>query len=220
MPGNHITNYPIREDILQARAMAWERLAGPGACFTGAQRVALASLGRAARAQRDQPPWMRTLPEFEVEIAPKACELAITIAADAHKIDRAWAHEMIDALGDVAYVEIVGILAYTTAADAFPEAMGMDHEPMPEPRAGEPDGTRPDGLADIGAHVVMTDPFTGPNVARALSLAPGEQMAFFLVAGAMYGAKDFNTLVWDRPLSRPQVELVAARVSSINECFY
>ena len=45
-------------------------------------------------------------------------------------------------------------------------------------------------------------------------------MAFFFMVGAMYGAKDFNTLVWDRPLSRPQVELVAARVSSINECFY
>ena len=98
--------------------------------------------------------------------------------------------------------------------------MGIDHEPMPTPRDGEPDGSRPDGLADIGAHVVMTDPFTGPNVARALSLAPGDQMAFFFVVGAMYGAKDFNTLVWDRPLSRPQVELVAARVSSINECFY
>ena len=27
-------------------------------------------------------------------------------------------------------------------------------------------------------------------------------------------------LVWDRPLSRPQVELIAARVSAVNECFY
>ncbi len=215
-----MTKIPIREDILQARAMAWERLAGPGARFTGAQRVALASLGRAARAQRDQPPWMRELPETEVEITSEACELATTIAADAHKIDRAWAHRMIDVLGDVAYIEIAGILAFTTAADAFAEAMGIDHEPMPTPRDGEPDGSRPDGLADIGAHVVMTDPFTGPNVARALSLAPDDQMAFFFVVGAMYGAKDFNTLVWDRPLSRPQVELVAARVSSINECFY
>jgi hypothetical protein len=215
-----MTKIPIREDILQARAMAWERLAGPGARFTGAQRVALAGLGRAARAQRDQPPWMRELPETEVEITSEACELATTIAADAHKIDRAWAHRMIDVLGDVAYIEIVGILAFTTAADAFAEAMGIDHEPMPTPRDGKPDGSRPDGLADIGAHVVMTDPFTGPNVARALSLAPGDQMAFFFVVGAMYGAKDFNTLVWDRPLSRPQVELVAARVSSINECFY
>jgi AhpD family alkylhydroperoxidase len=27
-------------------------------------------------------------------------------------------------------------------------------------------------------------------------------------------------MVWDGPLSRPQAELLAARVSSINECFY
>ena len=214
------THYPVRDDILQARIYAWQRLAGAGAFFTGAQRVALAELARAARAQRDQPPWLRALPEVKVEIAPEAQELAIAIAADAHKIDRAWAHRIIDVIGDSAYVEIVGILAFTTAADAFAEALGIDHEPLPLPLPGKPDEQRPDTLADSGAHVVMTDPFAGPNVARALSLAPGDQMAFFFMVGAMYGAKDFNTLVWDRPLSRPQVELVAARVSSINECFY
>ena len=33
--------------------------------------------------------------------------------------------------------------------------------------------------------------------------------------------EDFGAMVWeDRPLSRPQVELVAARVSALNECFY
>ena len=36
----------------------------------------------------------------------------------------------------------------------------------------------------------------------------------------MYAMKDFGELVWDRPLMRPQVELVAARVSALNECFY
>jgi hypothetical protein len=37
----------------------------------------------------------------------------------------------------------------------------------------------------------------------------------------MYASGDeFWNLTWDRPLSRPQVELVAARTSALNECFY
>ena len=30
----------------------------------------------------------------------------------------------------------------------------------------------------------------------------------------------FSDMVWNGPLSRPQAELLAARVSSVNECFY
>jgi hypothetical protein len=67
----------------------------------------------------------------------------------------------------------------------------------------------------------MTVPYAGPNVGRALSVAPGEQAMFMGLVGAMYSLRDFVEMVWkDRPLSRPQVELVAARVSAINECFY
>ena len=44
---------------------------------------------------------------------------------------------------------------------------------------------------------------------------------FFGLVGPMYALGGFAELVWkDRPLSRPQIELVAARVSAINECFY
>jgi hypothetical protein len=62
--------------------------------------------------------------------------------------------------------------------------------------------------------------FPGPNVGRALSLVPRDNQSFFALVGSMYALRDFQDLVWDRPLSRPQVELVAARVSALNECFY
>ena len=44
--------------------------------------------------------------------------------------------------------------------------------------------------------------------------------AVFVLVGAMYAGAEFQTLVWDRPLSRPQIELVASRVSAVSECFY
>ena len=73
----------------------------------------------------------------------------------------------------------------------------------------------------MGAFVPLLDPFAGPNVSRALSLRPDDNMMFHALVGSMYALSDFQDLVWeDRPLSRPQVELVAARVSAINECFY
>jgi hypothetical protein len=46
-------------------------------------------------------------------------------------------------------------------------------------------------------------------------------MAFFGLVASLYSVSDFAMLVWeDRPLARPQVELVASRVSAVNECFY
>ena len=211
----------VRDDLERACEAAWQGIASPGSWWTGAQRVALASIARDGRAGQD-----RALrggePDAagEAQLPAAAIEVAEVIAADAHRIDRAWAREKIGVLGDAAYVEIVALVACLTAMDAFAGAMGIDPQPLPAPRHGEPDRHRPEGLADIGAHVDMIDPFSGPNVARALSLVPSDLMSFFGLVGAMYAAEDFSEIVWDRPLSRPQVELVAARVSSLNECFY
>jgi hypothetical protein len=104
--------------------------------------------------------------------------------------------------------------------DAFAEAVGVDPAPLPQPRPGEPSQQLPTGLGDIGAYVPALDPFPGANVARALSLVPDANRLFRTVSVPAYSAAGFADLVWDTPLSRPQVELVAARVAAVNECFY
>ena len=47
---------------------------------------------------------------------------------------------------------------------------------------------------------------------------------FMRLVMSMYGGspgRDFYTLEWSEgPMTRPQVELLAARVSAVNECFY
>jgi hypothetical protein len=61
-----------------------------------------------------------------------------------------------------------------------------------------------------------------PNVARALSLVPGEVRQLKELSEAHYLRIDdvIDPRARMRELSRPQMELVAGRVSALNECFY
>lgn len=214
--------HDVPDRIAEAHRAAWARIASPGSWWTGTQRVEVARLAREARLQRNDPPWLREDIPVSTELLPeRAADLVRRIAADVHSIDQSWATACVDDLGDAAYVEICAVTVCLTAIDAFAEALGVPLEALPQALPGEPDRMRPDGVADVGAFVAMMDPFGGPNVGRALSLAPADNAAFFGLVGSMYALGDFQEVVWsDRPMSRPQVELVAARVSAINECFY
>jgi hypothetical protein len=213
----------VRPEIVDAHRAFWDRLSGPGSWWTAEQRIAIAEEARAMRPLRKEPPWLRKLPDPADGVVPAlVIEAVRTICLDAHQIDAAWCDRMVEALGDAAYVELVSIAVQTTAVDAFAEAVGVDAEAIPAVRdAGPPNESRPEGLGDIGAFVPMQLAYPGPNVGRAMSLAPEDNATFFGLVGSMYAVADFMELVWkDRPLTRPQIELVAARVSAINECFY
>lgn len=212
----------VRPEIRDAQQRAWDAIARPGSHWTGAERVAIARRAREARQRRADPPWLRRdLPEAGGELSEAAVRAARTIAVDARTIDAPRAKEMIAALGDAAYVELAAIVVSVCAIDTYAEALGVALEPLPAPRPGEPDGARAPGTVAGIAHVPMIDPFPGPNVARALSLVPAAAQMFFDLVMAMYaGPGGFYELVWDGPLARPQAELLAARVSAVNECFY
>ena len=171
------SGFRVRDSIADANRSTWQLLANAGSYWTGAQRVEIARQARAARALRSEPPWQRTdLPDAQGRLPDAAVEAARTIAADAHKIDAAWADRMIAALGDAAYVELGSIVATIAALDAFGEALGRGHEPLPEACAGEPDGARLAEVADAGAYVPLMEPWRGPNVGRALSLVPAANL--------------------------------------------
>lgn len=215
---------PVREDMATALRRSWADIGRPGTWWTGPERVAIAALARVERIQRNEPPWSRDRGEPSTSLPEKAVEAARKIGADPAQLDREWAEGVIAETGDARYVELASVVVTTVAADAFCEAMGIDHEPLPEPEAGEPTRERPDGMGDIGAWVpVQVIDWKRANVARAMSLVPEGVRTFFRMVAAMYSgtATDFEKMVWDhRPLSRPQVELLAARVSALNQCFY
>jgi alkylhydroperoxidase family enzyme len=61
------------------------------------------------------------------------------------------------------------------------------------------------------------------NVLRALSLVPNELKNWLALSSAQYlSVPGMANLVGqdDRSINRMQMELVAGRVSSVNECFY
>jgi hypothetical protein len=215
--------FTVREEIARIHRASWERIAAAGSHWGGAERVEIARQARAARAARSDPPWARKgLPDAGRTLSDDAVDAARTIAADAHKIDAKWAERKIEALGDAAYVELGSVVVTVAAIDAYGEALGRGHELLPEPIAGDPDRARLDDAADAGAYVPMFDPFPGPNVGRALSLVPEANRLFMTNVMAMYSSPGggFYDLEWQGPLTRPQAELLAARVSALNECFY
>ena len=123
------------------------------------------------------------------------------------------------------------------SVDAFHHALGLPLERLPAPRPGEPSRQRPRGLVEGEAWVPLLDPkqadpehralvAPGPggrsaNVLRALSLVPAEVRAWTDLGAAQYlSAKRMMGFETNRALDRSQIELVAGRVSALNECFY
>jgi hypothetical protein len=234
----------VREDLAQAHREAWRRLAAPGTWWTGAERLAIAAAARAAAAC----PLCRERREALSPGAPggrhadagglpaPALEAVHRIASDPARLSRRWREELRAAgLGDAAYVELVGVVATLVGIDAFCRGLSLPPHPLPEPIAGEPSRRTPAAAGEQGAFVPMLPnrrpsgpeadlwdtPRTG-NVIRALSLVPDEVRTSSLLARAHYvGMQELADPALRRgALDRPQIELVAARISARNECFY
>ena len=212
--------YSVPSEITKAQRASWETIARGTRHWSSEQRLDIARQARAARRQRQELLFNRSYPDSL--LSSTALEATRTIAAEAAKITRSWASTQIAELGPSAYIELVSIVVTITAIDAFAEALGRPHEPLPPPSSHILEPTDNTEVTDIGAYVPMQDSWQGPNVSRALSLVGSANALFMSNVAVMYTGKDqdFGEMVWDSPLSRPQVELLAARVSSINECFY
>jgi len=141
-----------------------------------------------------------------------------------------------DGLSKGAYVELVGLVVATFSIDEFHRALDIPLEPLPEPVAGEITRYQPQHLsADIGfVPTIPPDGAVGPeadlwpngrtaNVARALTLVPDALRDWQSIGSAQYlSFKQMENMGQEegRALNRMQIEMIAGRVSSINECFY
>ena len=229
----------------QAHNRFWESLARPGAWWTGAERVAIArearaapqcSLCRAAKAALS--PAAVTGEHDRVSDLPETAVDAVhRIVTDAARLTRSWYRRRLDSgLTDGHYVEIVGIVVALASVDAFCRAMGLPPPPLPEPVAGEPSGYRPERLASDEGWVPMVPPEnagtpeadlwpsgrTG-NVIRAMSLVPDVVRTLKDLSAVHYLANEnVRRAGVDRggALTRSQMELLAGRVSALNQCYY
>jgi hypothetical protein len=233
----------VREDLPAAHREAWRRLAAPGTWWTGAERIAIAAEVRAARdctlcATRRQalsPGAASGVHDGPGELPPAAIEVVHRLVTDPGRLSKTWFDGVLaDGLDEGRYVEIVGVVVTVVSIDAFCRALGAPLHALPEPVAGEPSRHRPDGLRDDGAWVPMLPnrPPRGPeadlwkgmtgNVIRAMSCVPDEVRMLQRLGAAHYLATEqMMDPTRGRPgLTRAQIELIAGRVSALNECFY
>ncbi|MDH4146758.1 MAG: hypothetical protein OEY23_16490 [Acidimicrobiia bacterium] len=219
----------IRPEIDAAQRAVLARWASPGAWWTGAERLGIVAETRRALAASDvPPPWVAastlarpapavaSLPAAAVDVVWRLTHHPGTLTAD-------WYASVIDrGLGPGPYTELVGLVAQVNCVDRFAEALGLAPLDLPEPVSGEPNRAVPDEVA-VRRHWVPTAPVKGPNVLRALSAVPFENESRAMLSDAQYvpAAALLGDLESGRgALTRPQIELVAARTSVRNECFY
>ena len=151
-------------------------------------------------------------------LATTAGEVAAVVSARPASIRRTWVDEMTAEIGYAPYVEIVGVVSRLAAVDTFQVALGVDLEPLPHPDAGDPSRVDEPQARAGAAWVPMVG---GASVTQALSLVDAEAVAQEDMHGPLYLTyEEMAELDFVRGLSRAQMELVAARTSAINECFY
>ncbi len=216
----------VPEHQLAALEAAWDWIAGPSGAWTGAQKVAMVGVTRAAEARPlwdRRPTGIEHLPveADETGLSPLVVDTVERVTVEAGAIERSWAEAVIDELGDVAYAELVAVVAIVATVDRACELLGRPLEPAPDATPGEPTDERAPTTDDLGAYVPIAAGFPGAHIAKSLSIAPTANLRRLGLVRALYSGTRFGELRWDDgALDRPQVELVAARTSELNECFY
>ena len=237
-------NYRIREDLGESHRLAWERIASPGTWLTGARRVAVAAEVRQAR----QCGFCRVVKEALSPNAPKGShqhlgglsaaevELIHRAVSDSGRLSEKWTRPVLDCgLAEGEYVEIVGIIAMVSILDTCTLALGLPDHPLPSAREGEPTRYRPPGARKDACWLPIVEPkdavesdgalYPSPRagyIYRGLSLVPQSLRDYWALANCHYlpGAVIYQYDKTIRAITRPQTELLAARVSAMHQCAY
>ncbi len=224
---------PVRDSIVESHKQGIDAFGLPGTWLTGAQRNAILKEARAAsnctlcRQRREalSPYAIEGNHDTASDLPAKLIDVIHRIKTDSGRLTRAWFDSIIeDDLSPEAYVEIVGAVATSLILDSFAIAIDANLLEPSEIRKGEPYRKKNESVFEGGAWVPLFDlpqemTETGlpssPNIFRAMGLVPTAIEHFFGVMRSHYALADL-----DFAISRSQTELIASRVSSLNECFY
>jgi hypothetical protein len=228
MSGIEVT---VRDDLVDAHRLAWEHIAAPGSWYTGAQRVELAQTAMLALADLDPlPPWVCASSSGRLAselMAPAAAnDFAYRLARHAGTITRDVYESVSRDIGELPFVEVCAIVSTVAAVWHFCRNIGAPVPPLPPVVDGEPTGRRPERLAAAELNWVPVEAPADQTAAvvQAYTAVPGEQFNTWRMADAQYMPNlDMVDPAWTRReggLSRAQMELVAARVTMLRDCFY
>lgn len=221
----------VRPDLAESHRLAWEHVAAAGSWWTGVERVELATTALIAITDPDPlAPWIGVslsgrLPPGRV-VPAIAHDVAYRLARHAGTMTEVVYRAVVAEIGPLPYVELCAIVSSVAAVAHFCRNIGAGIPPLPTPRPGVPTGERPDRLDTAALNWV---PVAAPAdqvaaVVQAYTAVPGEQRNTWRMADAQYMPdQEMVDPDWTRRsggLSRAQMELVAARVAQLRECFY
>jgi hypothetical protein len=238
----------IRDDLAAAHARAWRRLAEPGVWLDGATRVGIAAETRNAPSCKLCAERQVALSPYNVpgehdggtDLPHDMVEVIHRVATDPGRLMERWYQGLLDdGMSDGEYVETVGVVVTIIAIDTFARSTGMTPPALPDPVAGEPSRVRPAGAKHSGAWVpwVTAEDRTQveidqglygeggafvSHIRRALSLVPAEAIGFFDLVENQYlpGREMRNFGEEYRAITHSQIELIAGRISALNQCLY
>jgi len=234
---------PVRRDLREAHARAFERLARPGTWWTGEERSAIAREVRSApacdlctrRKQALSPLAVDGEHDAGLGLPAPVVEVVHQVVNDPGRLSHVWFEKVMAAgLSKEHYVETLGVIVTVFSMDSFCRGIGVPPRPLPEAESGEPSRYRPPGaredeawvpwVPERGARGAEADLYETPrtgNVIKALSLVPDEVRQLKELSAAHYlSPAEMMDLDAGRTLDRRQMELIAGRVSALRECFY
>ncbi len=235
---------PIRPDLVAAHEKAWAAIAAPGTWLSGAQRIAIAAEIRAAFSCTHcvrikaalSPNSVAGAHETLGVVPPAQVELIHRVVNDPGRLTEKWTNSVL-AMGasEGEYVEIVGIITMVMMMDTCQRALGLPLRALPVPAKGQPTRYRPAGAKKKAAWLSLVEPedaveadgpmYPSPKagyIYRGLSLVPQSLRDYWALANTHYLPGEF-VYQFDksiRAIERPQVEILAARVSSLHQCAY
>ncbi len=241
--------YEIRGDLAEAHARAWAAIGAPGTWLDATRRLAIAAEIRQARdcgfcaeiKEALSPGAAKGSHETLGELAPGEVELVHRVTSDPGRLSEAWSQSVLAmgaGLSEGEYVEIVGIIAMVMIMDSCTRGLGLPDCPLPaaaENSSGAPSGYLPPGARKDAAWLPIVEPddvvegdgamYPSPKagyIYRGLSMVPQSMRDYWALANAHYMPGEyvyrFDTSI--RAISRPQTELIAARVSALHQCAY
>lgn len=233
------SEYPVREDLETVHAAQLAQFGQAGTWGVGAQRLAIAIEARNAGYDAgvlEEPEEGRETAEIEL---PEVVRRVVRqLALSPKDVDEASYDEARKGgLSDAEYTEIVALVSRITDMDIFARGIGLTPLPLPSPQPGEPTRQRPEAAIQEQAWVpTIPNPPEGgaeadalyggqpkPYIVRALSLVPDELRRHVELEEVQYlPLKHIMQADYQHHegLTRSQVEVVAGRVSALNECFY
>lgn len=208
----------VRTDLREAHRRSLAHVAAPGARLDGPTRVRIAEVAIAAYLDPDPaPPWSHPYGDPLLDGAHR-------LARHAGTLTEGWYEQLVADVHPLDWVEVVGVVIAVVPPVAFSRAIGEALPTLPAPMPGAPHGREAEELAPARLNWV---PVAAPadrtaSVVQALSALPDEYDNMWRLAEAQYmsNAQMADPRFSRGTLSRPQMELVAGRLSLIRECFF